>query len=243
MTTHRPHSAAPATAVILARAGSKGLPGKNAMLLAGRPMVSHTIDHCRAATTLTRIVVSTDCPQVRAAAQNESVEVIDRPADLAGDQATVDAAARHALLHDDAPIAIILYANVPIRPAGLIDRAVNLLIESGADSVQSYAPVGKYHPFWEVKIDDAGCVSPYIANTVYRRQDLPPLFVPDGGVIAVRRESLYNIVEGQPHAFLGHDRRGIHNQAGAVVDVDDRMDFLLAQLMLTTESEPSHAHR
>lgn len=243
MTTHPPQSTARSTAVILARAGSKGLPGKNAMLLAGRPMVSRTIAHCRAATTLSRIVVSTDCPQVREAAMCDGIEVIDRPADLASDQATVDAAARHALLDDDAPIAVILYANVPIRPAGLIDRAVNLLIESGADSVQSYAPVGKHHPFWEVKIDDAGCVSPFIANTVYRRQDLPPLFVPDGGVIAVRRESLYRVVEGQPHAFLGRDRRGIHNDAGAVVDVDDRMDFLLAQLMLTTDLEPSHAHR
>jgi len=236
-------SAAHATAVILARAGSKGLPGKNAMLLAGRPMVSHTIAHCRAATTLARIIVSTDCPQVRAAARNEGIEVIERPADLASDHATVDAAARHALLDDGNPIAVILYANVPIRPAGLIDRAVNVLIESGADSVQSYAPVGKYHPFWEVKIDDAGRISPYTANTVYRRQDLPPLFVPDGGVIAVRRESLYRVVEGEPHAFLGRDRRGIHNKSGDVVDVDDRTDFLLAQLMLTAGQEPSHAHR
>lgn len=229
--------------MILGRAGSKGLPGKNAMVLAGRSMVAHTIDHCRSAAALTRILVSTDCPHVREAAISEGVEVIDRPADLAGDQATVDAAARHALLDDAASIAVILYANVPIRPAGLIDRAVNLLIESGADSVQSYAPVGKYHPYWEVKIDDAGRVSPYVANAVYRRQDLPPLFVPDGGVIAVRRESLYRIVEGQPHAFLGRDRRGIHNKVGDVVDVDDRMDFLLAQLLLTAESEPTHAHR
>ncbi len=243
MPTPPAQPAPPATAVILGRAGSKGLPGKNAMPLAGRPMVSHTIAHCRAATTLARIIVSTDCPQVRGAAVREGIEVIVRPADLASDQATVDAAARHALLDDDAPIAVILYANVPIRPAGLIDRAVNLLIESGADSVQSYAPVGKYHPYWEVKIDDAGRISPYVANTIYRRQDLPPLFVPDGGVIAVRRASLYHVVEGQPHSFLGRDRRGIHNEAGAVVDVDDRMDFLLAQLMLTTGQEPSHAHR
>ncbi len=233
MTNHRSNTKPQATAVILGRAGSKGLPGKNAMLLAGRPMVVHSIAHTRAASTVTRVLVSTDCPHVAQAARNEGVEVIDRPAELASDHATVDAAARHALLDDAAPLAVILYANVPIRPFGLIDRAVRLLIESGADSVQSYAPVGKYHPYWEVKIDEAGRVEPYVANTVYRRQDLPPLFIPDGGVIAVRRENLYHVIEGQPHAFLGADRRGIHNQAGEVVDVDNRMDFLLAQLMLT----------
>lgn len=232
-----------ATAVILARAGSKGLPGKNALQLAGRPMVCHSIAHCRAATSLTRLLVSTDCPQVRAAAEREGVEVIVRPADLASDQATVDAAARHALLDDRAPIVVILYANVPIRPSGLIDRAVTQLIASGADSVQSYAPVGKYHPYWEVKIDDSGRVSPYVANTVYRRQDLPPLFIPDGGVIVVRRDCLYAVVEGQPHAFLGRDRRGVHNRAGEVVDIDDRMDFLFAEFLLNEAPEPSHAHR
>lgn len=237
-----------ATAVILGRAGSKGLPGKNAMRLAGRPMVQYSIEHARSAATVSRILVSTDCPHVAAAARSEGVEVIDRPADLAGDQATVDAAARHALREDDAPIAVILYANVPIRPAGLIDRAVRTLIESGADSVQSYAPVGKYHPYWEVKIDRDARVSAFIENTVYRRQDLPPLFVPDGGVIAVRRTSLYDVVEGQPHSFLGRDRRGIENAAGSVIDIDDRMDLLLAELILNENADSrakaaSHAHR
>lgn len=222
-----------ATAVILARAGSKGLPGKNAMLLAGRPLVCHTIDHARAARSLTRVVVSTDCVRVRTAAADEGIEVIDRPADLASDTATVDAAARHALADDTSPIAVLLYANVPIRPAGLIDRAVHTLIETGADSVQSYALVGKYHPYWEVTLDGAGRVSPFVPNTVYRRQDLPPVYIPDGGVIAVRRASLYNVVVGEPHAFLGRDRRGILNRSGEVIDIDARLDFLLAQLLLT----------
>jgi len=206
-------------------------------------MVAYTIDHARAAATVTRLIVSTDCPKVRQAAHAKGVEVIERPAELAGDHAAVDAAARHALQDDAAPIAVILYANVPIRPAGLIDRAVQMLLDTGADSVQSYAPVGKYHPYWEVIIDEVGRVSPYVENTIYRRQDLPPVHVPDGGVIAVRRKSLYNIIEGQPHALLGRDRRGILNEAGAVVDVDTRLDLLLAELMLTAHREPSHASR
>ncbi len=243
--TVRPRYPRPdATAVILARAGSKGLPGKNAMPLAGQPLATYTIRHARAASSLTRILVSTDCLHVRRAAEAEGVVVIDRPAELATDTATVDAAARHALADDHAPIAVILYANVPIRPPGLIDRAVQTLIETGADSVQSYAPVGKYHPYWEVTIDDAGRVAPFVPNSVYRRQDLPPVYIPDGGVIAVRRESLYHTIDGQPHAFLGRDRRAVLNEAGAVVDIDTRLDYLLAQLLLTEDAggPPATAH-
>jgi hypothetical protein len=109
-----------------------------------------------------------------------------------------------------------------------------MLIETGADSVQSYCDVGKHHPLWTSTIDlSTSTVTPYQANVPYRRQDLPKLFLPDGGVIAVRRESLFTVVEGQPHAFLGEDRRGIITPPGAVIDVDSQIDLDLAGLVLT----------
>src|SRR5690606_27909144 len=117
-------------------------------------------------------------------------------------------------------IVVILYANVPVRPAGLICRAVETLVETGADSVQSYADVGKHHPWWMVRLDEVGRVAPHHPNAVDRRQDLPQLHLPDGGVIAVRRQRLFTAAESGPHAFLGDDRRGIINEPGAVVDVD-----------------------
>ena len=223
---------AKAIAVIIARAGSKGLPGKNALTLAGRPIVSYSIDHARAADRVGRILVSSDCPTVIAAAQTERVETILRPAELADDVATVDAAVRHAVADDPSSCVVILYGNVPVRPPGLIDCALAVLAESGADSVQSYAPVGKYHPFWLVKLDENGAVQQFIANQVYRRQDLPPLYVPDGGVIAVSRKALFTVAEGDPHAFLGSDRRGIVNEAGAVMDIDGPADLALAESAL-----------
>jgi hypothetical protein len=51
-------------------------------------------------------------------------------------------------------------------------------------------------------------------------------------VIAVTRQSLFTVVEGQPHAFLGRDRRGIENPQGSVIDVDHRVDLLVADAML-----------
>ncbi len=223
-----------ALGIIIGRKGSKGVPGKNARRLAGKPTVAWTIAHAQAARRLTRFVVSTDCPEVTRAAEACGVVVVPRPAELASDTATVDAAARQAVeaLGDTAPFVVLLYANVPVRPLGLIDRALATLEETGADSVQSYAPVGKHHPLWMMRLAEDGRVSPYEHSTIYRRQDLPPVYIPDGGVIAVRRESLFRVDPQQPHAFLGRDRRGIETGEGEVVDIDHPIDLAVAEAIL-----------
>jgi CMP-N-acetylneuraminic acid synthetase len=201
-------------------------------------MIAWTIQHARASQCVDRIVVSTDGESIAGAASAEGIEVIRRPPILATDTASVDAAVRHAVetTQTDHRIIVILYANVPVRPAGLIDRAITLLIESGADSVQSYESVGKRHPWWMTRLDDAGRVVPWHRNDVYRRQDLPPVHFPDGGVIALRRDALFTVEEGAPHAFLGRDRRGIENGPGEVIDVDDEIDLLVAEAMLNRSS-------
>jgi N-acylneuraminate cytidylyltransferase len=221
-------------AVVIGRAGSRGLPGKNAMPLLGRPLVCYSIDEALDAATVDRVVVSTDGAEIARAARDMGVEVVDRPAALAGDTATVASAVTHAVhAIDERPdIVVVLYANVPVRPAGLVDRAVRTLRETGADSVQSYADVGKHHPYWMVTLDDEGRVAPHHPNTIDRRQDLPPLRLPDGGVIAVTTESLLDADPAEPHAFLGRDRRGIETPHGAVIDVDTEADLRVAESRL-----------
>lgn len=227
-----------ATAVVIGRAGSRGLPGKNALRVGGRPMIAHSVEHARQAGSIGRILCSTDGDRIAEAAAAAGAEIVRRPAPLADDHATVDAAVRHAIesTGDQAGIVVILYGNIPIRPPGLVDRAVESLRTNGADSVQSYAPVGKHHPFWTCRLDDGGCVSPWESNDVHRRQDLPPAFIPDGGVIAVTRRSLFRVEPGRPHAFLGDDRRGIRNAIGEVVDVDDEIDLAVAEAILARET-------
>jgi CMP-N,N'-diacetyllegionaminic acid synthase len=226
-------------AVVIGRAGSKGLPRKNALPVAGTPMIAHTIRFARASRFIGRVVVSTDGEEIAAIAREEGVEVSMRPAELASDTATVDGAVRHAVmaLESRAPIVVILYGNVPVRPADLADRAVARLVETGADSVQSYYRVGKTHPYWMSSLDDAGRVSQFVENRIYRRQELPPLFMPDGGVIAVRRASLFDVREGEPHAFFGRDRRGIETREGDVIDVDTALDRAVAEAALASRAE------
>ena len=228
-------------AVVLARAGSKGLPSKNELPCAGRPMLAWTLAHALRSQRVSRVVLSTDGERLAEIGRSEGVEVVLRPSELADDTATVDAAARHAVrevearwnAHFDA--AAILYGNVPVRPADLTDRALAKLSATGCDSVQSLSPVGKHHPWWMKKLggESGDALEAYQANRVYRRQDLPPVYALDGGVIAVTRESLFTEEPGEPHAFLGADRRAVVNDhEGAVVDVDTSLDLKVAEAVL-----------
>lgn len=224
--------------IILARAGSKGLPGKNALDLCGRPMAAYTLDCALAATQVDRIAVSTDDPAVAQAAQQHGLEVIERPDELAHDTAAVDGAVRHAVTQlesrhgESAERVVILYANVPIRPLDLIDRSLQMLADTGCDSVQSVSPVGKTHPYWMRTLDDVGRLGKWQDNHVYRRQDLPPVYMLNGGIIAVTRAALFTVTADEPHAFLGADARGIVTPSDSVVDIDTADDLRTARSLL-----------
>ncbi len=237
-------------ALILARAGSKGVPSKNTRAIGGRPCIEWTIDFARAARRVDRIAISTDCPTAARLAERHGLDIIHRPPHLASDTATVDDAARDALesLHDPAIDTIaILYANIPIRPEGLLDESIALLRSTGAHSVQSYTPVGKNHPYWTTVVDPGtGAVRPWqgdvLNHNIYRRQDLPPAHIPDGAMLLVTRDALTLRIPGVipgPHAFLGTDRRGILTEPGAVVDIDSEIDLCVADAILRSRATPS----
>lgn len=227
-------------AIVLARGGSKGLPNKNALPLAGKPTLAWTLEHALASASLDHVVLSTDSEELASIARGyPGVSVVMRPAELASDTAPVDAAARHAAaatvgMHEHL---VLLYGNVPVRPVDLTERALRKLRDSGADSVQSVCQVGKNHPYWMKQLagPDVDRLQPITENKVYRRQDLPEVYILDGGLIAVTRDSLFRLVEDEPHAFLGQDRRAITTQPGEVVDIDTELDHLVAEAILTKQ--------
>ncbi|MEN0020792.1 MAG: acylneuraminate cytidylyltransferase family protein [Planctomycetota bacterium] len=242
-------------AIVLARGGSKGLPGKNTRSIAGKPCVQWTLEHAHNSDEIASVVLSTDDEHAKDIARSLGVAVHDRPTDLATDTARVDDALRDAAISieermGNTPLGYaMLYGNVPVRPADLTDRAVRMLRDTGCDAVQSYLPVGKHHPWWTARLDDdAGRVLPWqgdvLNHGVYRRQDLPPAYVPDGGVCVVSRRALFAACDG-PHDFLGADRRGIvsGDDARAVIDIDDAVDLAVAEAVLSTQAETRRALR
>ena len=84
-------------AIIPARGGSKGIPGKNLRPVAGAPLVAHAIRAARGAPSVDRVIVSTDADAIAAAARAAGAEVVRRPADISGDTASSESALLHAL--------------------------------------------------------------------------------------------------------------------------------------------------
>ena len=234
--------------IILARAGSKGLPDKCARDLLGQPVIQYTFDHVAESRRLTAAVLSTDSKRLKAIARHAGIEVIDRLPYLATDTATVDAAARHAVeVWEEVPprqvdAVVLLYGNIPVRAPDLIDRAIDKLFETGADSVRSVAPVTKQHPDWVSHVDDDGRMKQFRRNSIYRRQDLEPLFYHDGAVAVVTRGALFNAMEtpDDHQAFLGADRRALIQEPEDAVDIDGPIDLHLAEAILRSRSTQTH---
>jgi len=226
-------------AVILARAGSQGLPNKHLLPLLGKPVIQYTFDHARSARLLSRVVVSSDSPDVLRLGAAAGFETIVRPAGLATADASVQDVMLHALDQVEsrpgfrADALVVLYGNVPVRPPCAIDRALKLLRSAHCDSVRSFCPVSKWHPAWMSQLE-GDKVIPLQEGSIHRRQDLTPLFLHDGAVVAVSRSSMLKGRDNptDPHAFFGTDRRGFPTEVGQTVEIDHLRDLYWAEAVL-----------
>ncbi|HVX86277.1 MAG TPA: acylneuraminate cytidylyltransferase family protein [Phycisphaerae bacterium] len=261
-------------AVIMARAGSVGLPNKSLRPLLGKPVLAYTLDHARQSTLITRTIVSSDSPDILALAHSEGFETLLRPPELATAASATDPVLRHAVrslyphsfettenteaekiknpisvpsvssvVNSDLPRAIVmLYGNVPIRTDNMIDRCIQMLLDTGADSVQTIASVGKFHPYWMFDLNpNSNQIQKHIPNTIFRRQDLPPLYSPTGAVYVMKTGVLMQAENHpeDPHAFLGADRRGLIVSPEDSVDIDTEKDLYLAEAMLRAQQNPT----
>jgi N-acylneuraminate cytidylyltransferase/CMP-N,N'-diacetyllegionaminic acid synthase len=221
-------------AIILARAGSKGLPGKNVLPLGGKPLIAHTIEAARSAHSIQRIVVSTESEQIAQIAQQYGAEVpFLRPADLARDETPVLRVLQHVLKELTAvkshqpEIIVLLQPTSPLRRAEDIDRAVTLLEQTQADSVVSLC-AAEHHPAWMKRIE-GDHVRPFLENgpEYTRRQDLPPVYRVNGAIYVTRARVLLH-----ENAILGRDTRALVMDSESSVDIDTLLDLKLAELIL-----------
>ena len=237
--------------VILARAGSRGLKDKHLLPLLGRPVIAYTFDHARPLKELGPVVVSSDCPEIRALGEAAGFYSLDRPARLASDDASVQDVMLHAMdaVEEATPFRadglVVLYGNVPVRGPDVIHGALSLLADSGCDSVRSVCPVGKWHPAWMARLVGDRVESLHPGPGIHRRQDLEALYLHDGAVVAVSRKSM---LRGQrtpsdPHAFFGDDRRAVETAAGETVEIDALRDLYWAEAVLReAQDHPTHGH-
>lgn len=180
-------------AVIAARGGSKGVPGKNIKMLAGKPLIAHTIEQSVNSKLVSRTIVSTDDKRIAEISEKAGAEVILRPAELATDKILPDPAVQHVLKtledkEDYKPdIVVFLQCTSPLRKKDDIDNAIKKLIDSKADSLLSVCP---NHAFiWRF---DRKKGSAYPVNYDYRnrqiRQDREPEYKENGSIYAAKRD-------------------------------------------------------
>ena len=191
--------------VITARGGSKGLPGKNLKLLAGKPLIAYSIDAARESGAIDRLILSTDDPAIAEAGRGLGCEVpFLRPSELARDQTPHLPVIQHAATwmadHQDYhPDAVLtLQPTSPLRRADDIRAAIDLLARTNADSVLSVSPAPAHaHPLRMLRVDDQGAATLFVTGEpvrrrINRRQDLPPAWLMNGAIYLCRTRVLFD---------------------------------------------------
>jgi CMP-N-acetylneuraminic acid synthetase len=222
--------------VITARGGSKGIPKKNIALLMGRPLLAYTADAALAARSLSRVVLSTDDPEIAEEGRRCGIEVpFLRPAELAGDatpsipvmQDVVRRLESEGCRYD---ATFLLQPTNPLRTSGDIDGAVELLERTGADSVISFVDAGERHPARMKAIDETGRVIDPPFGEAFEgmpRQLLPKLYLRDGSVYLTRRDVL---MEG--NSLKGRDCRAWIMPEERAWNIDSPFDLFIVEQML-----------
>ncbi|HKZ05499.1 MAG TPA: acylneuraminate cytidylyltransferase family protein [Methylomirabilota bacterium] len=232
--------AAYALGVIPARGGSKGLPGKNLRKLGALSLIGHAVASAREARRLTRCIVSTDSEEIAEEARRQGAEVpFLRPAALATDGAGMLGVLQHAVRWLDGAarikpdVVVTLQPTSPFRTGAEIDRTIETVLATGADSAQTLVEAS-YHPFFMKTLegDRTRALFPD-GHTYVRRQDAPPVYQPSGAVYVTRYAALMD--RGQ---ILGDDNRGVVMDFAASVNIDTEWDFLLAELILREGRAP-----
>lgn len=220
-------------ALIPARGGSKGLPGKNILPVGGRPLLAFSIAAAQGARCIDRTVLSSDDEAIMAAAKDHGCDVpFRRPAHLATDSASTIDVVLHAL--DQLPgydVVVLLQPTSPLRTSADIDAACSHFSASGAPSCVSVSPV-QQSPYWMFRLDNAARLRPLIDSPeiATRRQDLPEVYSLNGAVYVANvawLRSNRTFVTRQTVAHVMPTERSI--------DIDTAADFEAFRQALTKE--------
>jgi N-acylneuraminate cytidylyltransferase len=222
-------------AVVMARGGSKGLPGKNLLPLAGRPVVAWSVLAARSARLVDRTILSTDDPAIAAAGREAGAEVpFLRPRELATDDASIHDGLIHAL--DQAgrgfDYVVLLQAASPLRTGDDIDGVIGTCIARAAPACLSVAPIEKV--YWTFTLRTDGRLEPLLGAEwqARRRQDLPQAYAPNGAVY-VARIDWYR----QHRIFLTPETAAHVMPSERSFDLDTTMDMKIISALFGAQTE------
>ncbi len=217
-------------AIIPARGGSKGIPRKNIIPLAGKPLIAWTIEEARKSKYIDRLILSSDNPEIMAVARKWGCEVpFRRPAALSTDSSPSIDAILHAIemIGEDYDYMVLLQTTSPMRSCKDIDGAIEKCISSGADTCVSVTEPKK-SPFWTYRTDAKGRLVPLIRTRLAsRRQDLPQAYCLNGAIYVAKIKRLL-----KSKTLIGKNTVPFVMGETNSIDIDSRFELDIADFII-----------
>ena len=221
-------------AVIPARGGSKGVPGKNIKMLAGKPLISYTITAAVESGVFKKVIVSTDSREIADIAVQCGAEVpFLRPKEISGDLTSSDDVILHALSYyrengikfDEV---CKLQPTSPFRDGNHIKEAYQLFCSKKADFLVSVCEC-EHSPLWAGIIGEDLRLDDFISDDIKRacRQELPTYYRLNGAIYMGKTEAFTN-----NKSFLGKNSVAYIMNQEKSVDIDSHLDFTFAEIMM-----------
>ncbi len=223
--------------IIPARGGSKGVKDKNIIEIAGKPLISHTIEAALESDFLDKVVVSTDSEKIAEVVRKyHLIDIIMRPPEFAQDDSPIEESFLHAVEYLQetekfiTEILVWMQPNVPIREPGIVDRVMMSLTKSGADSCVTCYEVDQVPEVMKA-IDKRGYLIPLLEDVDgIRRQEFSKRYLLDGSVVALKAANLFK-TRGirKAHVYLGQAVIPIvqsNRMYSVEIDVPDDVDLV-----------------
>ena len=224
-------------AFIFARGGSKGLPGKNILPLAGKPMIAWAIDLARSIERIDRVIVSTDSPEIADVARKFGADVpFTRPAELASDTSPEWLSWRHALSYlkekenVQPDIFLSLPATAPLRAAIDVENCLDEFEKNDCDVVITITEALR-NPYFNMVTRTPGGDTRLVMNqgsAISRRQDTPEVF----DMTTVAYAASPDFVMTASAIFEG-DVRSVLIPKERAIDIDTELDFRIAEFLMS----------
>jgi len=227
-------------AVIPARAGSKGIPGKNIKPIAGKPLLAYTAEAALASMLIDKVLLSTDSEAIAEVGEKYGLECNGlRPAELADDHSSTFSVVQYELEREMSEygrsydLVMLLQPTCPLRTVELIDRAIDIAShEPGFDSYITVVNVDGVHPYRMYSLED-NAMLPFVSgdhDPMLSRQYLPEVFIRSGDIYL----TWVNTIK-QYQSLIGQRSRGIEINAKETVNVDSEYDWIVAEAKLLNQ--------
>ncbi len=228
--------------VIPARGGSKGLPKKNILPLAGKPLIGWSIEAAKKSKYIDKLIVSTDDVEIANVAKSYDCEVpFLRPNDFALDDSpsseviihSIDFFEKMGLIFD---YIVLLEPTSPLRETSDIDKAIEILHSNIdlADSIVGVSKVEATHPAFDLRINDKGLIEPYLGGSfsLFRRQEIESLYYFEGSLyisdtqVYLKEKNFY------------HDRTmPFILPRWKAIEIDEYIDMIVAEAIINNLDE------